>query len=219
MWNKIQKIYIGENLVRVSLPSEYQRVKYIQTTWTQWIDTGVSLVGNTNIQVKTKVEVTTTSQNIPVFWNRNSSTVSYTSWNYYHLTPYASKWYFGKNNVEWNGGTYNPTIWTVYKIDYNNSNADLVVNGSVAANVSWTVGYTDTTLAISFRGNNNQYNKYFGQYKYFYFNVYDRSANKYVREFVPCYRKSDNVIWMYDLVGRQFYTNAGSWSFTKWPNA
>jgi hypothetical protein len=39
-----------------------------------------------------------------------------------------------------------------------------------------------------------------------------------VRDFVPCYRKSDSVIWMYDLVGKQFYTNAGSWTFTKWPN-
>ena len=39
-----------------------------------------------------------------------------------------------------------------------------------------------------------------------------------IRDFVPCYRKSDNVIWLYDLVNNQFYTNSWSWTFTKWPD-
>ena len=39
-----------------------------------------------------------------------------------------------------------------------------------------------------------------------------------LREFVPCYRKSDNVIGMYDLTNNQFYTNAWSWTFWKWDN-
>lgn len=36
-----------------------------------------------------------------------------------------------------------------------------------------------------------------------------------VRDFVPCYRISDSVIGMYDLVNDVFYTNAGSGTFTK----
>lgn len=32
---------------------------------------------------------------------------------------------------------------------------------------------------------------------------------------IPCYRKSDNVIGMYDLVGKQFYTNQGTGIFLK----
>lgn len=32
---------------------------------------------------------------------------------------------------------------------------------------------------------------------------------------IPCYRKSDNVIGMYDSVSRTFYTNAGSGTFVK----
>ena len=38
-----------------------------------------------------------------------------------------------------------------------------------------------------------------------------------VRNFVPCYRKSDWEIWLYDLVNDVFYTNQWSWAFTKWP--
>ncbi len=34
-------------------------------------------------------------------------------------------------------------------------------------------------------------------------------------EMIPCYRKSDGVIGMYDLVNKKFFTNAGTGSFTK----
>ena len=34
-------------------------------------------------------------------------------------------------------------------------------------------------------------------------------------EMIPCYRKSDGVIGMYDLVRKKFFTNAGTGSFTK----
>ena len=39
------------------------------------------------------------------------------------------------------------------------------------------------------------------------------SDNVLLRDFVPCFRKSDNEIGMYDLVGKQFYTNAGTGEF------
>ena len=36
-------------------------------------------------------------------------------------------------------------------------------------------------------------------------------------DFVPCYRKSDWVAWVYDLINDVFYTNQWSWDFKKWP--
>lgn len=36
-----------------------------------------------------------------------------------------------------------------------------------------------------------------------------------IRDFVPCYRRSDSEIGLYDLVNNTFYTNAGSGTFTK----
>lgn len=44
-----------------------------------------------------------------------------------------------------------------------------------------------------------------------------QSGNQ-IRDMYPCYRKSDNVIGMYDIVGKTFYTNAGSGTFYKGPN-
>lgn len=38
-------------------------------------------------------------------------------------------------------------------------------------------------------------------------------------EFVPCYRKSDNEVWLYDLVNDVFYSNSSwEWAFIAWPN-
>lgn len=36
------------------------------------------------------------------------------------------------------------------------------------------------------------------------------------RDFVPCYRIADWVIWMYDIENGVFYTNQWSWTFSKW---
>ena len=49
----------------------------------------------------------------------------------------------------------------------------------------------------------------------FYLKLY--TGNKYIK-LIPCYRKSDNVIGMLDLVNNVFYTNAGSGTFTKGNN-
>lgn len=43
----------------------------------------------------------------------------------------------------------------------------------------------------------------------------DKADGTPIRNFVPCYRKSDNVIGLYDTVGGTFYANNGSGSFTK----
>lgn len=41
---------------------------------------------------------------------------------------------------------------------------------------------------------------------------------KEIAHFIPCYRKSDNVAGMYDIVRKQFFVNQGSGSFTVGPD-
>ena len=208
-------IYLGDVLIAwwgggstPRLPSEYQEVEYIETTGTQWI--GTWLFASNNIQTEVKIEVSTTNMDKPVFWNVAPSNVPNS--HYYHLTCYQNKWYCWLNWSETSWWTYNNTIWTQYTIVYNNSNNMLNVNGSDVVSVNGTV-WAWTQLAISYRWWNATY---YWQYKYFYFKMYNKTTQQYERDFVPCYRKSDNVIGMYDLVNNQFYTNAWTWTFTKW---
>ena len=45
-----------------------------------------------------------------------------------------------------------------------------------------------------------------------------RQSGDVVCHLIPCYRKSDDVIGMYDIVSNQFLTNAGTGAFTKGAN-
>jgi len=53
--------------------------------------------------------------------------------------------------------------------------------------------------------------------KLYKLDIYDENWN-HIFDLYPVYRKSDNVIGMFDLINKVFYTNAWSWSFTKWPD-
>lgn len=41
------------------------------------------------------------------------------------------------------------------------------------------------------------------------------TKNQAVASLIPCYRKADNVVGMYDIIGNAFYTSANSTAFTK----
>lgn len=47
----------------------------------------------------------------------------------------------------------------------------------------------------------------------FLFKIYQNGIT--ICNLIPCYRKSDNVVGMYDVVARKFYTNAGTGVFLK----
>lgn len=52
-----------------------------------------------------------------------------------------------------------------------------------------------------------------GNIKLYYSKAIEGGVVKF--ELIPCYRKSDGVIGMYDLVSKTLFTNAGTGSFTK----
>lgn len=56
---------------------------------------------------------------------------------------------------------------------------------------------------------------YYTKAKLYYCKIWD-DANL-IRYFVPVYRIEDNVIGLYDLIGRQFYTNKGAGNFISGP--
>ena len=65
-----------------------------------------------------------------------------------------------------------------------------------------TNGSPDSTQSLSFRLRNFKI-----------YNHYD-DANPSM-DLIPCYRKSDDEVGMYDTVSRTFYTNAGTGTFLK----
>lgn len=73
--------------------------------------------------------------------------------------------------------------------------------------------YTMTSNLLLFAQNYNGAPRYSGQRRVYYFRYYDKD-NILICDLMPCYRKSDGVIGMYDKVRNMFISNAGSGDFT-----
>lgn len=194
------------------LPSEYQEVEYIESSGTQYIDTLWTPSSN-YARVVAQIEPTLSGQQWEVFYGM-------TNWsNHYslHTNKDTPKWYI---NV-WSNGNITTNIafssWTKVNTEFeaNNWAYSVNVNGATYSwTYSWTVAQSTRNMYI-FAYNENGSITWKPSMKLYSFKIYS-AADTLVRDLVPCYRKADDVIWLYDLVNDTFYTNAWTWDFTKW---
>lgn len=81
------------------------------------------------------------------------------------------------------------------------------------------VAYTMTTNLTLFAQNYNGTIRRDGANRIHYFKYYDKN-DELICDLIPCYRKADNEIGMYDIVRKIFLTNVGTdgGAFTKGPD-
>jgi len=202
----------------VRLPSAYQEVEYIQSSGTQYINTGYKPTIYDTIETKFTTAASTSDTNL--YWSRYNSSYNrqdFTIW----INTSSSKWiachypYWSSNNQTTDTGWF-------FTSDIINTPRVLkitpqycYVDGEIkyTFNVSRT-SYTPSYNAYLFAKNENNSVSKNWSFKIYYFKVSSNWTPQ--REFIPCYRKSDNVIWMYDIVNNQFYTNSWTGTFSKW---
>ena len=221
MWYKVNKRYIWTQQVRPSsrLPSAYQEVEYIENNGTAYFKLGINIRDGYKFIGK-----------IRSLQNENMDGGALTGgyiWNsgniYYRLYVWAirnGRRSYGYLEHFTNGGTGNGSLNTDYTVEYSwiSGNAYFKVNNTTYFTYTSTYS-TDKVGEVPLLG---WYGDGYGYYanpgiRLYYAQYYDKNGNL-VRDLVPCYRKSDWVIWMYDLVNNQFYINSWSWTFTKWPD-
>ncbi len=187
------------------LPSEYQEVKYIVTSGTQYFNLNETANENYRFEMLFKTTGSVpTGRGIFGYYNGNSTN------NFYLYVSSGSIWQFGYNSYQNIGPTF--TTNTSYLVS--NNQHILTING---------VNYNHATVA-SFSTAPNElwlWNLNGGSYSglplyAYYFKLWN--GNELIRNLVPCYRTSDSVIGMYDTVNDLFYTNAGTGTFTKGGN-
>lgn len=194
------------------LPEAYQAVEYIQSSWTQWIDTGL----NAWIWYRINMKIYTSSNSITdqtiIGWNNNTNTETIYCWlNYNSSYNSIYRWY----NSQWFDANNTIAVWNTYEIE------SIIRNWTQKLTVNWTVKFT-WSLSLSWTWTNHMsiFSRRWSNFaliKLYSMQIYN-SSDTLIRDFVPCYRKSDNVIWLYDTANNQFYTNAWTWTFTKWSN-
>lgn len=193
---KVVKILLGNVVLWQSLliPEEYQQVEYIQSTGTQYIDTGIV---PSNHMVEVKYDSETYNNDEHVFGTTANAL-------YFHFTLYGNKYYWGLSGKEASGGAWSTGVKTLL---YNyGDNHEVILDGVTlgsGSNISSTKNLTlCRRVNTNFKG------------KYYYFKVTDRSTGLLVRNMIPCYRKADGEVGMYDIVSKQFFVNSGTGEFS-----
>lgn len=167
------------------LPEEYQVVEYIKTSAKgAYINTGV------NLALGMKIEID--------FRYINSSG---DDWFAGACTNYSS------NGIE--GGYYGGSLYTGAGFTYSQPNylekytATALINTTQLAN-------TTSKLTVFARNNNGSPGAFTNGYCY---GIRIWQDDVMIHNLVPCYRKADNVVGMYDVIDDVFFVNAGSQSF------
>ena len=191
------------------IPATYRIVSYIASSWTQYINTGYTCNANTQIEAKISWWTQTTKRWVFfwVTWNDRSS--DWVLWRIY-----------GDISTTFNGWFCNTTHWECQITTTLDTFHEIILKKN-SCSIDWT-SYTITTNSTPYGSPmdifawNNGWTHWWrwSIMKLKEFIISENWVEK--RHFYPCYRVSDNVIWLYDLVNNQFYTNSWTWTFTKW---
>lgn len=184
-----------------TLPDGYTQVEYIQSSGTQYINTGFKPNQDTKISI---------TVDFPL---------SGTTW------LYGGRTSTGSNSLGFlcEGGSH-------YRFDYASSINQLTtkptgkftidsdknkcyINGELAFTATYTTFISPVNMYI-FNNNNNGSLSSGSSAKLYNCSIYDNGV--LIRNFIPC-KNASGVIGLYDNVGGQFYANAGTGTFTAGP--
>lgn len=210
----LSKVYLWDEQIRPSsrLPSAYQEVEYISNNGTAYIRTSFE-VWTWHIY-KAKIMYLTMGTWDSFWWYKWSGTSSD------RLFAWKSSgdcWAIWAWSYSIDRGYWSASSNTEYEIEAQlyNWNQKLIVGGVTIFSYSATYSYsTWYSVCIFWNPEPNKSINIRANSRIYYFQLYD-SSNNLELDLVPCYRKSDSVIWMYDLVNDQFYTNSWAGIFSK----
>lgn len=198
---KIKKGYVGiENFTKRALPSGYTQVEYIESSGTQYVDTGI--VPNQDTRIVMDVQLTSTETR-HLYGARTS-----TSANLFFAAC------TGSTKIRVDYGTTKNT----HNVDsvLNRLTLDASKNGGFVGNTSST--FTSATFSpdipMALFASNTAgaivEDTYKAKMKLFSCQIYDNGT--LVRDYVPCTNASGTA-GLYDIVNGVFYTNAGTGTF------
>ena len=189
------------------LPNGYTRLEYLESTGTQYIDTGV--YGTEDLEAELvcqQLQRNTSATGQGIFGCFNSTTAD--SYYLYQEGRYDSHWQIGFGAYS-NTNTY----IDIQKHTFKFSNYKVYMDGTVIGTlVSGSMETTPYTLLL-FTTHKNTGATYPAMPQRFY-SVKLIKDKVFVRDFIPALRNSDSEPGMYDRVTGTFFTNVGTGTFS-----
>lgn len=205
------------------LPSAYQEVEWIGCDGNQYIITNlIDVVGTRDFRIDTEIQVSTHTQYRGILGNKGAAAAA-KGFELYVSTPYINRVIY---SIATGTSSYETTItisdytsevfhtMSMVRDSNDTQNVGYILCDGIRYNQSYgnnIITDVDTGNNIRLFSPNATEYCFVGKCKYISFYVDD----VLLLDTIPCYRKSDNKIGMYDLVNDTFYTNQGSGTFTK----
>lgn len=196
----------------VRIPEEYQEVEYIESTGAQYLELPFGFLDTDEIEVISCIISTGSDQFMiaPLQWE--------TAKHFAMVGGYGSNFTVGFNGqstavtyyqILQGGAIKKDTkthIWT-----YKNKKFSIIdLNAFYEPSSDHSIKSSTKNLRL-FYGYNNP-----SKGRIYFYNHKKQDGTEI--NFIPCYRKSDNEIGMYDTVSKTFYTNSGTGTFLKGHN-
>ena len=180
-----------------NLPSGYTQVKYLQSSNTQWINTGYYPNQNT------KFEISGTQGD-------TDSALFGLSVVFYCFNNSGSTTFYGFCG---DSGSFNFTMGSVPVVLTMSATDGIVINGTKYIDLTASSTTADYPMALFGRMNNSTGEvAKLGYHRINYAKIYEN--NILIHSYIPCRRNSDNVLGMFDTVTGNFLTNSGTGTFT-----
>ena len=197
------------------LPIGYTQVDYIESSGTQYIDTGINPISSTKIDIDfAYVGTSSLAIWIPLFGARS---IINNIHEYYAVFINQNTLKLTTNYSSNDAGD-NSTVYVEVNKKYNlkNNQGSFYINDILESSIS-----ASNTLS-----NNTTHSVYLFDLQEASGNRMDRGTkmklysckfydgDTLIRNYIPCYRNSDNEVGLYDLVNNVFYANKGTGAFT-----
>lgn len=182
----------------MNLPGNYTQVRHIESSGTQYINTGFK--PNNNTRVVMDAQMITLAQPNFFFGARTSSnTVNYSVL----LTGSKYRSDYGESKVS------SSTAGGTDRVSIDKNKNVCTVNGETITNDSST--FSSSYNLYLFASNDGGTADYFGSMKLYGCQIYNNGT--LVRDFIPC-KNARGVVGLYDVVNDVFYTDAAGGTFT-----
>lgn len=191
----------------MSLPSGYKRLEYIQSSGTQYIDTGFKPNNNTKVVIDFELTENTGKHQIIFGARSSSSSGQYVLGFTGHRSPAVWRSDFGNNQVTFSSNL----TWS--------GNHNATKNGNIctldAESVTNTASTFESTANLLIcAGNTGGSVDNYTKAKVYSCKIYDNGT--LARDFIPC-KNTSATIGLWDDANSAFYGNAGTGTFTAGP--
>ena len=213
-WTGLEVHHSSTSSEVINLPSDYQQVDYIQSDGYAYIDTGV--YGNQDSGVLYDIQLCNIGD-YHIFGSRTSA-----SSNAFYITIRGGTWfassYDGSGNQDFtlNGvATGTKVVADLNRHTFIIQKRVRYFDGIEQDPIGTYSEFTTPSTLTLFRLSQDTVVQKRIEMRIYRCIIYNNEVP--VRNFIPCYRKQDNVIGMYDLISETFYTNSGNGSFSIGP--